>query len=36
MRTLAIYGIPVMIGHKQDTCSYMVEQLFFGSHVNKL
>jgi hypothetical protein len=28
MQTLAIYRIPVMPGHKHDTCSYTVEQLF--------
>jgi hypothetical protein len=33
---LAIYRIPKMLGYKQDTCSYTVEQLFLGSHVNKL
>jgi hypothetical protein len=33
---LAIYQIPVMLGHKEDTCSYMVKQLFLRSHVNRL
>jgi hypothetical protein len=36
MQTLAIYQIPVMSGYKQDMCSYMVEQLFLESHVNRL
>jgi hypothetical protein len=36
MQTLAIYQIPIMPSHKYDTCSYTLEQLFFGSHVNRL
>jgi hypothetical protein len=36
MQTLVIYQIPLMPGHKQDTRSYTVEQLFLGSHINKL
>jgi hypothetical protein len=33
---LDVYQILLMPGHNQVTCSYTVEQLFLGSHVNKL
>jgi hypothetical protein len=36
MQMPANYWIAKILGQKQYTCSYIVEQLFLGSHVNIL